>query len=121
MPASKKVVRETTERGVEELEDEGETFTVNQVKRVARKLGRELSKDIFSEIEEKYGWEEFRVGLGVEMEHGPRDPDTDVTGGDLILTAKIALAHLREFPNYYHHLIKMERRAKKEQSRVNLR
>ena len=29
-------------------------------------------------------------------------PKTNVTNNDLIMTAKIALAHLNEFPNYYN-------------------
>ena len=52
--------------------------------------------------------EQFRAGMDVELEHGSRDPETDVTGGDPVLTGKIALAHLREFPDYYTRLAKME-------------
>ena len=37
---------------------------------------------------------EFRRGLEVELEHGARDPETNVTGDDLQLTGKIAWAHL---------------------------
>ena len=33
-----------------------------------------------------------------ELEHGTRDPETNVTGDDVIMTAKIARAHLNEFP-----------------------
>jgi hypothetical protein len=55
--------------------------------------------------------EQFRMGLDVELEHGTRDPDTDVTGDDPILTGKIALAHLNEFPDYYTRLAKMEAEA----------
>ena len=51
---------------------------------------------------------EFRMGLAVEMEHGKVDPETDVTGDDMILTGKIALAHLRELPDYYTKLAKVE-------------
>jgi hypothetical protein len=52
--------------------------------------------------------EQFRMGLAVELEHGARDPRTDVTGDDLILTGKIALAHLSELPDYYTRLAAME-------------
>jgi hypothetical protein len=55
--------------------------------------------------------EEFRLGLGVELEHGSHDPQTDVTGDDPIMTGKIALAHLKEFPDYYTRLKKMETEA----------
>jgi len=46
--------------------------------------------------------------MDVELEHGTRDPDTNVTGDDPFLTGKIALAHLRELPDYYTRLARME-------------
>jgi len=46
--------------------------------------------------------EDFIRGLNIEMEHGTKYFDTNVTNDDLLLTAKIALAHLKEFPNYYN-------------------
>jgi hypothetical protein len=46
------------------------------------------------------------------VEHGQRDPTTDVTGDDPIVTGKIALAHLNEFPDYYTRLDQMEEEAK---------
>jgi hypothetical protein len=52
--------------------------------------------------------EQFRAGMDVELEHGARDPATDVTGNDPIVTGKIALAHLNEFPDYYTRLKAME-------------
>jgi len=52
--------------------------------------------------------EEFTAGLNVELEHGTRDPATNVTGDDPILTGKIALAHLRELPDYYTRLARIE-------------
>jgi hypothetical protein len=55
--------------------------------------------------------EEFQEGLGVELEHGVRDPETNVTNDDEIQTGKIALAHLREFPDYYTRLARMEQEA----------
>jgi hypothetical protein len=51
---------------------------------------------------------EFRKGLEVELEHGSRDPQTNVTNNDMVLTGKIALAHLKELPDYYTRLEKME-------------
>lgn len=55
--------------------------------------------------------EEFRCGLQVELEHGRRDPATNVTDNHPLLTGKIALAHLKEFPDYYARLTVMEREA----------
>ncbi|MBL8158049.1 hypothetical protein JNK62_00735 [bacterium] len=52
--------------------------------------------------------EQFRLGLAVELEHGARDPQTNVTDDDLTTTGKIALAHLKELPDYYTRLAEME-------------
>ena len=58
--------------------------------------------------------EQFRMGMDVELEHGLHDPSTDVTGNDPIVTGKIALAHLNEFPDYYTRLERMEGEAERE-------
>jgi len=55
--------------------------------------------------------EQFRMGLAVELEHGLHDPGTNVTDDDEIVTGKIALAHLNEFPDYYDRLERMEKEA----------
>ena len=68
----------------------------------------EIGLDISSE---RFGVEQVRKGMEVELEHGTRFPDLDVTGNDPVITAKIALAHLREFPDYYERLEVMEREA----------
>jgi len=52
--------------------------------------------------------DEFTAGLNVELEHGQRDPATDVTHDDPLLTGKIALAHLNELPDYYTRLARIE-------------
>lgn len=54
---------------------------------------------------------QFRRGLEVEFEHGSRDPETNVTNDDELLTGKIAWAHLKEFPDYYTRLDKLETEA----------
>lgn len=51
---------------------------------------------------------QLRIGMEVELEHGRRDPLTNVTDDDPLATAKIALAHLRELPDYYARLAIME-------------
>ena len=51
---------------------------------------------------DKYTKEEFLSGINIELEHGTVNPKTNVTNNDLITTAKIALAHLNEYPNYYN-------------------
>ena len=50
----------------------------------------------------KFSLTDFITGLKVELEHGIIDPETNVTNNNLLLTAKIALAHLNEFPDYYN-------------------
>jgi len=55
--------------------------------------------------------EQFRIGLSIELEHGGVDPHTNVTNDNLILTGKIALAHLNEFPDYYTRLEHLEKEA----------
>ena len=69
----------------------------------ARKIGDGLGIN-WSEID----FEQFRMGLEVELEHGDADPRTNVTNNDPILTGKIAWAHLNELPDYYSRLKKLE-------------
>jgi hypothetical protein len=79
-------------------------FSSEKAKEIGEKLGINWSK---------FNVEEFRIGLDVELEHGKRDPLTNVTDDDPLLTGKIALAHLNEFPDYYQRLIKLEDEAEK--------
>jgi len=72
----------------------------------AKRIGDSLNVD-WKKIE----LEQFRIGLDVELEHGTVDMETNVTDDDSILTAKIALAHLHEYPDYYSRLMKMEKEA----------
>ncbi|MGB2874737.1 MAG: DUF5661 family protein [Gaiellaceae bacterium] len=58
--------------------------------------------------------EQFRTGMDVELEHGLHDSATNVTNDDAVVTGKIALAHLNEFPDYYTRLERMEEDAKRE-------
>lgn len=51
---------------------------------------------------DKFTPEELLEGMNIELEHGTINPETNVTNDDLIITTKIALAHLNEFPNYYN-------------------
>ena len=78
-----------------------QTFTTNDARSVGEQLGIDWTSSPFDV-------EQFRAGMAVELEHGTREPDTDVTGDDPLLTGKIALAHLRELPDYYTRLARME-------------
>jgi hypothetical protein len=60
---------------------------------------------------DKFDVDQFRRGMDVELEHGTRDPETNVTNDDPIMTGKIALAHLNEFSDYYDRLEEMEEEA----------
>ncbi len=69
----------------------------------AKELGEQVGID-FSKV----NLEQFRFGLSVELEHGSHDAETNVTNDDPIVTAKITWAHLKEIPDYYTRLNKME-------------
>jgi hypothetical protein len=78
-------------------------FTVYKAEQVGFALGLQWTK---------VDLEQFRRGLEVELEHGTRDPETNVTNDSLTLTGKIAWAHLKEFPDYYSRLDMLEAEAK---------
>jgi hypothetical protein len=77
----------------------------------ARRVGEQIGIDWASA---PFDVEQFRRGMDVELEHGLHDPTTNVTDDDPVLTGKIALAHLNEFPDYYTRLERMEEEAKRE-------
>jgi hypothetical protein len=72
----------------------------------AMQIGEALGIDWHS-----FDVEQFQMGLEVELEHGARDTQTNVTNDDALITGKIALAHLKEFPDYYTRLSAMEKEA----------
>ena len=51
---------------------------------------------------DKFSPEDLLRGMNTEKEHGTINPKTNVTNDNTITTAKIALAHLNEYPNYYN-------------------
>jgi hypothetical protein len=83
---------------------EEKAFTSEQAKEIGEMLGINWSK---------FNIEQFRMGMVVELEHGTRDMHTNVTDNVPLVTGKIALAHLAEYPDYYTRLEKMEFEAKK--------
>ncbi len=78
-------------------------FTREEALEIGRKIGIDFGK---------VDLEQFRLGLGVELEHGTRFPKANVTDDDPVLTGKIAYAHLLEFPDYYTRLAELEKEAK---------
>ncbi|MCK4891379.1 MAG: hypothetical protein KAS78_01795 [Candidatus Pacebacteria bacterium] len=79
-------------------------FSADEAKGIGEELGIGWSR---------FDIEQFRMGMDVELEHGTVDPHTNVTDDDPVMTGKIALAHLNEFPDYYTRLKEMEERAEK--------
>ena len=80
------------------------SFTSDEAQAIATELGIDFGR-LGCDLEQ------FRMGLDVELEHGSRTPETDVSGNDPIATGKIALAHLTEYPDYYTRLAILERDA----------
>jgi hypothetical protein len=83
---------------------------MNRTKDISVDEAREIGNQL------KINWtkvdlNEFHSGLAVELEHGSHDSETDVTGDNLLLTGKIAWAHLKEFPDYYSRLKQLESEA----------
>lgn len=81
-------------------------FSTDDARRIGERIGIDWDRSEFDV-------EQFRMGLGVELEHGRRDPSTNVSDDDEITTGKIARAHLNEFPDYYTRLEKMEAEAER--------
>jgi len=75
----------------------------------ARRVG-----DVIGVDWSRFDLEQFRAGMDVEFEHGAHDLQTDVTHDDPIVTGKIALAHMKEFPDYYERLERMEAEAERD-------
>ena len=80
-------------------------FTKEDATRIGDKLGMDWNK---------IDLEQFRMGLGVELEHGLVNPLTNITDDDEVMTGKIAWAHLNEIDDYYTRLWQMESEAEAE-------
>jgi hypothetical protein len=84
-------------------------FTFDEARAAGERIGVDWGSASFDV-------EQFRMGMDVELEHGTSDPQTNVTDDDATMTAKIARAHLNEFPDYYTRLAKMEAEAEADRS-----
>ena len=85
------------------------TFTADEARTVGESIGVDWASAPFD-------LEQFRMGMDVELEHGLHDLLTNVTDSDPVVTGKIALAHLKEFPDYYTRLAQMEEEARRAHS-----
>jgi DNA-directed RNA polymerase alpha subunit len=79
-------------------------FTADEARAAGERIGIDWAMS-------RFDVEQFRMGMDVELEHGTNDPETNVTDDDVSVTAKIARAHLNEFPDYYSRLAVMEAEA----------
>jgi hypothetical protein len=70
--------------------------------KTAKRIGNEIGIN-WSEV----NLVQFTMGMNEELEHGKKDPQTNVTNDNLTITGKIAFAHLKEDPNYYSKLKKV--------------
>ena len=87
-----------------DVTDQEDIFTADDAREIGESIGIDWGISPFDVAQ-------FRAGLHVELEHGRRDPETNVTDDDRLITGKIARAHLNEFPDYYTRLAKMEAEA----------
>jgi hypothetical protein len=94
-----------------------EYVSVQEVKRVCAELKirdwtmlkkaevlPEEAEKILAELETgemKIALEDFKLGLEVELEHGVRFSEANVTNNHPILTGKIVIAHFKESLDYY--------------------
>jgi len=79
-------------------------FTADEARAAGERIGIDWAVS-------RFDVEQFRMGMNVELEHGTHDPETNVRDDDVSVTAKIARAHLNEFPDYYSRLAVMEAEA----------
>lgn len=91
------------------MTDQQNIFTAADAREIGESIGIDWADSPFDV-------KQFRAGLHVELEHGRRDPETNVTDNDPIVTGKIARAHLNEFADYYTRLAKMEAEAEEHWS-----
>ena len=76
------------------LMDTDPAFSRQQARRIVDELGIDWNAL-------RFDVDQFRMGLAVELEHGRRDAETNVSDDDELTTGKIGRAHLNEFPDYY--------------------
>ena len=86
------------------MSEQSRGFSTDRARELGERIGIDWDRSRFDA-------EQFRMGLEVELEHGSRDPETNVSDDDEITTGKIARAHLNEFPDYYTRLARMEAEA----------
>jgi hypothetical protein len=108
----KKIIREAiSDAPLKKVEKDLDSIRIKEEPK--EKINKKFSKEDAEKAIEKLNikdvdFDELLTGLNVELEHGTINSETNITNDDLILTAKIAIAHLREDPKYYTKLKKIE-------------
>ena len=72
----------------------------------SRRIGDRLGIDW-----RQFAIQQFQQALNVEHGRVAREPELDSINDDVLLSGKIALAHLIEFPEYYARLAVMNKEA----------
>ena len=86
-------------------------FGTDEARQIGEQIGIDWPRSPFDVAQ-------FQRGMDVELEHGLHDLLTNVTDDDPLVTGRIALAHLKEFPDYYTRLAHMEEQAKRDRDAV---
>lgn len=88
-------------KAIEVSKKMGKRYSLLDAMMMGRRLGIDWTK-------EKFTVGDLLVGMHYELEHGKVDPETNVTNDNPKKTAKVAWAHLKERPDYYVQLMKMD-------------
>ena len=86
-------------------------FNINDIVYISNKLNIKFKN---------FSIQDLLTGVNIELEHGTKNPKTNITDDDLEMTTKIARAHLNEYPNYYNKqygLINFEKKLKEKLSK----
>jgi hypothetical protein len=78
----------------------------------AKRIGESLHIDW-----DQFDLEQFRQGLMGEPRESAKDPEIDQAIDGVLLTGKVVLAHMQEFPDYFTRLEKLEEEANVYQAR----
>lgn len=67
------------------MNEQSPSFSADEARAIGERIGIDWDRS-------RFDVEQFRIGLGVELEHGRRDPETNVSDDDELTTGKIARA-----------------------------
>jgi capsular polysaccharide biosynthesis protein len=80
---------------------------------ITKERKHKVLKKMVGDFKNKLSSRQLSRGIDIEQEHnGEVSQSTNITKGNQRKVAKIAVAHLKEIPDYYTRLDRMEREAK---------